>query len=90
MTVFELIEKLKKLPPDTRIVVAGYESGFNDIQALKSVLIKLDQKDEWYYGAHEESEIGINAIAILGENHNREEYKLSKTSYVNMPKVTID
>jgi hypothetical protein len=80
MTVSELIENLAEVPSDARVVVAGYESGFNDIQELKKVVIKLDQKDEWYYGAHEESEIGIDAIALLGQNHNSEEYKLSKTS----------
>jgi hypothetical protein len=66
MIISELIEKLKKLPPDMRIVIAGYESGFNDIQELKSLVINLDKKDEWYYGAHEESESGVNAIALLG------------------------
>ena len=31
MTVYELIEELKKYPPEMRIVAPGYEGGCDDI-----------------------------------------------------------
>jgi len=72
MTAPELIEKLKELPSDMRIVVAGYEGGFNDIEKLKEIPLVLNAHEEWYYGAHEKSEIddGVKAIVLLGRNHN--------------------
>lgn len=30
MTVAELVEKLRKMPQDARVLVSGYESGLND------------------------------------------------------------
>lgn len=35
MTVHELIEKLKKYPSDTLVLVQGYEGGFSDIAGEK-------------------------------------------------------
>ena len=40
MTASELINELHKLSPDMRIVVRGYEDGYNDILHLKPVKIK--------------------------------------------------
>ena len=37
MTAQELIQHLQTLPPDTKIVVRGYEDGYNDILKLKEV-----------------------------------------------------
>ena len=34
MNVRELIEALSQVDPETRIVVAGYEAGFNDITQM--------------------------------------------------------
>ena len=70
MTAATLIKKLQQLPPETRVVVAGYEDGFNDIEMLKQLHLKLNAKSEWYYGQHEKSdtENGVVAIALLGKN----------------------
>ena len=35
MTVNELIAELQKLPPETRVVVSGYEDGYDDISRLR-------------------------------------------------------
>ena len=35
MIAQELIQHLKTLPPNTKIVVRGYEDGYNDILQLK-------------------------------------------------------
>ena len=35
MTTQELIERLKEFPPETPILVEGYETGFDDIVEVK-------------------------------------------------------
>ncbi len=71
-TAAELIEKLKQFPSDTRIVVAGYEDGFNDINELRSINIKLNANKQWHEGTHAESKDAhaIKAVALLGKNVN--------------------
>jgi|GEM_PF-1222050 len=44
MTVSELIEALKNYPPDARVVVLGYESGYDDITLIKQVAILPEDK----------------------------------------------
>jgi hypothetical protein len=70
MTATELINLLKDLPPDTRIVVRGYEDGYNDILALIPRSIKLNTEAEWYVGEYMDSEDAdaISAIELFGEN----------------------
>jgi len=72
MTARELITELQKYPADTRIVVRGYEDGYNDILKLIPMKIKLNVYEHWYEGAHEESfdGEGVDAINLFGENKN--------------------
>ena len=72
MTAQELIEKLQTLPPNTKIVVRGYEDGYNDILQLKEVKIKLNPNAYTWYGEYEESTNAdaITAIDLYGENQN--------------------
>ena len=70
MTTAELIENLKQFPSDTRVIVSGYEDGYNDISDVKKVTIKLNVHKEEYYGAHAEHKGAgtIPAILLWGEN----------------------
>ncbi|HXR83388.1 MAG TPA: hypothetical protein VN722_03700 [Hanamia sp.] len=70
MTARELILKLQQLDPEARVVVRGYEDGYNDIETLKPVKIKVNKNGAWYYGEFEESNDtdAIDAIDIYGEN----------------------
>ncbi|MFZ4677863.1 MAG: hypothetical protein ACOYM4_19595 [Nodosilinea sp.] len=52
MTAKELIEALSQFPPDTPVVVRGYESGYNDMLAVQPLTIQLNISQTWYYGAH--------------------------------------
>ena len=74
MTAKELISELKKLPPQTKIVVRGYEDGYNDILSLKERRIKADPKPEWYVGEYMDSEDAdaLRSIELFGENRNAE------------------
>jgi hypothetical protein len=72
MTALELIQQLQALPADTKIVIRGYEDGYNDILKLDPVKIKLKPDANWYLGEYEEStdSDAISAIDLFGENKN--------------------
>ena len=62
MTVRELIQSLSKIEDqDTRVMVRGYEGGYDDIVIGNSIdnstpaiqYMALDVNDEWYMGRHE-------------------------------------
>ncbi len=74
MTATELINLLQELPPEIKIVVRGYEEGYNDIQQLKPVKLKRELDAEWYYGEYfkDDSESSIDAIELYGENKKNE------------------
>lgn len=58
MTIGELIEHLKKLDKNRRVVVRGYEGGFHDINVenIREIRLKLSYWGDnlSYYGPHEE------------------------------------
>lgn len=70
MTAQELIQQLQTLSPDTKIVVRGYEDGYNDILKLKPIQIKQARNLHWYLGEYEDSNDAdaISAIDLYGEN----------------------
>ena len=72
MTAQELINHLQTLPPETKVVIRGYEDGYNDILQLKKVKIKSKVDAHWYDGEFEDSNDAdvIDAINIYGENKN--------------------
>ena len=72
MTAFELIDFLKRLKPHTRIVVRGYEDGYNDILQLKPVKIKQKNDSHWYDGEYDDStdDDAIDAVDLFGKNTN--------------------
>ncbi len=72
MTIQELIDKLKTFPPETLVVVKGYEDGYNDISSFEEVALQLNAHEEWYYGQHDitKDSSAVRAIALLGENKN--------------------
>ena len=56
MTVDELIQLLAKHPPDLRVVVDGYEDGYDDLspEQLRIVKISLNTGTREYVGAHDD------------------------------------
>ncbi len=56
MTVKQLIESLSNIQDqDIKVMVTGYEGGYNDIVNINPVPIDiaLNVNDQWYYGPHE-------------------------------------
>ena len=72
MTAQELIHQLQALPPTTKIVVRGYEDGYNNILQLKEIKIKPKADAHWYDGEYENCNDAdaITAIDLYGENQN--------------------
>lgn len=72
MTANELIQHLQTLAPETKIVVRGYEDGYNDILQLKAVKIKPKADTHWYDGEYEQSTDAdaIDAIDLYSDNQN--------------------
>lgn len=75
MNAQELISLLEKYPSETKIVVRGYEDGYNDIDELKHRKIMHQPKAKWYYGEYADSDVpnAIEAIELFGENKNEED-----------------
>ena len=72
MTAQQLIQYLQTLPPATKIVVRGYEDGYNDILQLKPVKTKLNPNDYTWDGEYEDSTAtdALTAIDLYGENQH--------------------
>lgn len=75
MTVEELIIKLQHLSPDTRVVIRGYEDGYNDILKIKPlIIVPHPHQDAYYYGEYtharteEERASGVKAVELYGDN----------------------
>jgi hypothetical protein len=53
--VKELIEKLRDFDPEMRVIVDGYESGFDDVRHVTTLGIELNANGDGcgIYGAHE-------------------------------------
>lgn len=48
MTAAELIERLKTLPPESKVLVQGYETGYDDIVDLKALdVVRYRNAQEW-------------------------------------------
>ena len=72
MTANELITLLQPVPPETTIVVRGYEEGYNMISELRPVRIMYDISAPWYCGEYSDrkSQDAIEAIELFGKNIN--------------------
>jgi hypothetical protein len=73
MTVKELIEALQNYPPDTRVIVMGYESGYDDITLVKQIAILPEEKPAWYIGRFDDAPQGNagqaeQAVLVYGRN----------------------
>ena len=57
MTVDELMRLLESYPPDLRVMVSGYEEGYDDLEPrfIKVADIRLNVNSRWYAGRHDEA-----------------------------------
>lgn len=57
-TVKDLRKLLEEYPDDMRVIIRGYEGGFNDVRGIKTVEIKLNVHESWWMGKHDEPSHG--------------------------------
>lgn len=81
MTIQDLIRVLGTYPPDMRVVVNGYEEGFDDVshEGIAVVKVRLNQGMEDWQGRHLEPETQtdetaadsdiVDALALLRESN---------------------
>ena len=57
MKIKELIERLSMEDPEMRVVVTGYECGYDELEELTKVGISknLNKKDKWWEGEYHEA-----------------------------------
>ena len=67
MFVGELIAALSAHPANMRVVVSGYELGYNDVLVVSTIPLKLNVNTEWYFGKHDQPRRGEtpDATAVL-------------------------
>lgn len=72
MTSQDLIQHLQTIPSNTKIVVRGYENGYNDIIELKPIKIEININANWYDGEYELSvdDDAQSAIDLFGQNNH--------------------
>jgi hypothetical protein len=73
MTVSELIQELQTYPPDARVVVLGYESGYDDITKVKEIAILPEENPSWYKGRYDDAppeaaEQAERVVLVYGRN----------------------
>lgn len=65
MEVGKLISILKSYNKDARVLIPGYEGGWDDIGEVVIDNVMLDANKEWYYGPHRSvEENGTNVVTI--------------------------
>jgi hypothetical protein len=69
MTIADLIALLQKFPPQTKVLVQGYEDGYDNITAVKSVPVKPNPDAQWYNGTYVDAEGSgaENAVLVFSE-----------------------
>lgn len=61
-TIAELIAALQQFPPETRVMVDGYEGGYDDPVAPRLITVDLSGDESTVWGAYED---GRHFPAIL-------------------------
>jgi hypothetical protein len=58
MNVQQLIEELQKHPPEMRVIVKGYEGGYDDLDSpeQRSIRLNVHSPENWYFGRHEDED----------------------------------
>ena len=59
MTVEELINALQQFDPKLRVIMRGYEGGYNDANYAELQKVALDVHTAWYLGKHEDTDASL-------------------------------
>ena len=56
ITIAQLIQELAQFPQDMRVMVAGYESGYDDPETPRIIKVQPDPVESSVYGNYEDGE----------------------------------
>ncbi|MCZ7373243.1 MAG: hypothetical protein O8C60_06255 [Candidatus Methanoperedens sp.] len=65
MIIEELIRQLQRYPKNSRVIVQGYEDGYDEITTLREISIRPNPSHEWYNGKYESSDNAASETAVL-------------------------
>lgn len=65
MIIEELIIQLQSYPKKSRVVVQGYEEGYDEITTIKKISIQPNPDHEWYNGKYERSNNAASETSVL-------------------------
>lgn len=65
MTVQQLIQKLNQFPQDLRVMVEGYEGGYEDLEVIRLSKVGLNIHESEIYGNHDTPEPDCKTIDAL-------------------------
>jgi hypothetical protein len=73
MKVYELIAILETMSPESRVVVSGYETGYDDITLIKPLAVLPESNPSWFNGRYDEAptesaDQGEPAVLLFGRN----------------------
>jgi hypothetical protein len=70
MNVQQLIEELQKHPPEMRVIIRGYEEGYDDLDLLiqKSIRLSINSPDEWRDGKYGDADGGWSESYPICDN----------------------
>lgn len=73
MTVSKVIAALQSYSPDARVVVLGYESGYDDVTEVKGIGVVPEENPAWYNGRYddappERADQAERAVLVYGRN----------------------
>ncbi len=71
LTVKDLIQALSKYPPNTRVLVQGYEGGYSDVQDAREIPVAFNVNKEDYMGPHDDDENSKQTAIVLIRDLNR-------------------
>ncbi len=75
MTASELLEQLRSLPPNTPILVEGYETGLDLICSLRQAVVHPYRRAQEWDGEYREAQVGesggMPAAVLLGRRGQR-------------------
>jgi hypothetical protein len=85
MTVKELIEELSQYGPDMMVVVNGYEGGFEELKAVKTIDLKLN-----YYRCSTDSSLDAEGMnEWMGPHESVDEAKDFEVDLIDRAKTEI-
>jgi len=65
MIIEELIQQLQKYPKNCRVVVQGYEDGYDEVTNVWEISIKPNTSHEWYNGKYIENDKIASETAVV-------------------------